>query len=107
MELGATVCLPNGAPRCEVCPVGPHCLARKNGTIDDLPVRKPKKAPPSGGYDRISALLRKPCGTAEAAGTACLAGLYEFPHLPGILSAEETIKPQKTGGSPRTIWKSS
>ena len=98
MELGATVCLPNGAPRCEVCPVAPHCLARKNGTIDDLPVRKPKK--PRRQEDMTVFLLS--CGSRVALrkrpDTGLLAGLYEFPHLPGILSAEETIKAAEDWG---------
>ena len=40
MELGATVCVPNGAPKCDICPVREHCLARKRGTADVLPVKK-------------------------------------------------------------------
>ena len=46
MELGATVCVPNGAPRCEICPWGDMCLARAHGTFDRLPVKskgKPRK----------------------------------------------------------------
>ena len=31
MELGATVCLPNGAPLCEHCPAGDFCAARLEG----------------------------------------------------------------------------
>ena len=34
MELGATLCLPNGAPKCELCPLRAYCLAyRKNQTM--------------------------------------------------------------------------
>lgn len=40
MELGETVCLPNGAPRCEECPLSPVCLARKENRAHELPVRK-------------------------------------------------------------------
>ncbi len=29
MELGATVCIPNGKPSCNICPVSSWCLARK------------------------------------------------------------------------------
>lgn len=31
MELGATVCVPNGAPLCEECPWSKMCLARAQG----------------------------------------------------------------------------
>ena len=40
IELGATVCLPNGAPRCEKCPLFDACAARKNGKETALPIRK-------------------------------------------------------------------
>ena len=44
MELGATVCVPNGPPKCELCPVRDLCLGRIRGTAETLPVKKPKKA---------------------------------------------------------------
>ncbi len=44
MDIGATVCLPNGEPVCEGCPWKSVCRARKEGRIMDLPRRqKPKK----------------------------------------------------------------
>ncbi len=44
MELGATVCLPNGAPRCEVCPAASFCAANLEGRTAEIPVKAPKKA---------------------------------------------------------------
>lgn len=44
MDLGATVCLPNGAPKCEICPARMMCEAYKNGLTEILPVRAKKKA---------------------------------------------------------------
>ena len=43
MELGATVCGPNTAPRCDDCPVSGLCLGRQRGTAETLPVKKAKK----------------------------------------------------------------
>lgn len=43
MELGATVCVPNGPPRCEECPAAPFCLGRIRGTALSLPVKSGKK----------------------------------------------------------------
>ncbi len=92
MELGATVCLPNGAPLCRECPMGGDCLARQRGTVDQLPVRKPKK--PRRQEDMTVFLLS--CGDKIALerrpDTGLLAGLYQFPHLPGHLSPEEIIE---------------
>ena len=44
MELGATVCLPNGAPLCDRCPAAGFCAALAQDKIDLLPVKAPKKA---------------------------------------------------------------
>ena len=44
MELGATVCLPNGAPKCEICPVRKYCEAYRKGATQTYPVKAEKKA---------------------------------------------------------------
>lgn len=43
MELGATVCIPNGKPLCEKCPVMHLCHAWKEGREQELPVKAGKK----------------------------------------------------------------
>lgn len=44
MELGAVVCVPNGMPRCEECPLKPFCEAKKQSLIPDyLFVKKRSK----------------------------------------------------------------
>ena len=43
MDLGELVCLPNGTPRCEECPLEGLCLAHKEG----LELQFPKKKAPS------------------------------------------------------------
>ncbi|MBQ9802499.1 MAG: A/G-specific adenine glycosylase [Clostridia bacterium] len=40
MELGATVCLPNGTPRCEACVLREACAAHAKGLETALPIRK-------------------------------------------------------------------
>ena len=44
MELGATVCLPNGKPLCGICPVAGECAALRENRIGELP-EKPEKRP--------------------------------------------------------------
>ena len=44
MELGALVCLPNGVPLCEQCPLAGLCQARAAGTGLELPHKAPPKA---------------------------------------------------------------
>ena len=44
MELGALVCLPNGAPLCGECPLAGLCAARAAGTAMELPRKAAPKA---------------------------------------------------------------
>ena len=98
MELGATVCVPNGAPLCGRCPMGDFCLARQRNTIDELPVRAAKK--PRKQQEMTVFLLT--CGDRVALRKrrqeGLLAGLYDFPHLPGTLSAGEIITAAENWG---------
>jgi A/G-specific adenine glycosylase len=45
MDLGAAICRPR-APRCETCPLGGLCVARREGRADELPRRAPKRPRP-------------------------------------------------------------
>jgi A/G-specific adenine glycosylase len=44
MELGATVCTPR-RPACDACPLRTRCRARALGLVDELPERRPRRAP--------------------------------------------------------------
>ena len=44
MELGAMVCVPNGAPHCPECPWYGFCEARLQDKIDTIPVKTRAKA---------------------------------------------------------------
>ncbi len=85
MDLGATVCLPNGAPKCEICPARTMCEAYKNGLTEILPVRAKKKA---RKIEERTVLLLFQNGKAalrKRADTGLLASLWEFPSVLGNL----------------------
>jgi A/G-specific adenine glycosylase len=42
MELGALVCIPNGAPKCDSCPLANRCVAYRSNLIDVIPPKKKK-----------------------------------------------------------------
>ena len=90
MELGATVCLPNGEPKCAECPCGEFCLGRENW--QSYPVKLPKKAKKQ--EDRTVFLLR--CGDTWAIekrpGKGLLTGLWQFPNVAGHLGPEEAVR---------------
>ena len=85
MELGATVCGPNTAPRCDDCPVSGLCLGRQRGTAETLPVKKTKK---ERRVEEKTVLLLKRDGKIalrKRPKTGLLAGLWEFPNVEGAL----------------------
>lgn len=44
IELGAIVCVPNGGPKCEQCPVKEYCIAHAENLTAEIPVKKKAKA---------------------------------------------------------------
>ncbi len=80
MELGATVCLPNGAPLCETCPAGALCRARREDSVAALPVKTPKK--PRRVEERTVYLLFRAGRVAlrRRGEKGLLAGLWEYPN---------------------------
>ena len=85
MDLGATVCLPNGAPKCEICPARMMCEAYKNGLTEVLPVRAKKK---SRRVEERTVLLLFQDGKIalrKRPDTGLLASLWEFPSVLGNL----------------------
>ena len=91
MELGATVCVPNGVPHCGECPLRESCQAYAEGTVSEYPVRKTKKPRRVEQYtvyvlqcgDRIAVRKRPDAGL--------LAGLWELPHLDGLMEAQAAL----------------
>lgn len=88
MELGATVCGPNQAPRCEECPCRDFCKAYAAGTADQLPVKSPRK----GKREEEKTVFILSCGDYYALqkrpDTGLLAGLWEFPNVSGKLDMD-------------------
>lgn len=92
MELGATVCLPNGAPNCICCPVHAFCKAGKNGSWENIPVKAAKK--PRRIEKRTVFVIRdsEHAAIRKRPNRGLLAGLYELPNQLGHLTQEEALK---------------
>lgn len=92
IEIGAMVCVPNGAPLCGECPFESICTARLEGLTGEIPVKTPKK--PRRIEEKTVLVLWHEGRVAirRREKTGLLASLYELPNLEGFLSAEETIK---------------
>ena len=93
MELGALVCLPNGAPDCERCPAAPLCAARREGTAGQLPVKGAKR--PRTVEERTVCLIfhgnRVALRRRPARGL--LAGLWELPSYPADAPEQWDLHP--------------
>ena len=93
MELGELVCLPNGLPLCDTCPLKEHCTAYKKGLTEQLPVRvkkmKRRRAEKSVFYitdaDGRIAIEKRP-------DTGLLSGMYQLPNVEGFHTEEELRK---------------
>ena len=92
MEIGACVCIPNGAPHCEECPLKNICKAHADGVESEYPKKASAKARTIEEKtilvirDAEKAVIRK------RADKGLLAGMYEFPSLQGYRTAEEVAK---------------
>lgn len=85
MDLGATVCLPNGAPLCQSCPARGFCEAYRQGLAEILPVRGAKKA--RRAEERTVFLIKRgdTLAVRTRPDTGLLAKLTEFPNVLGSL----------------------
>ena len=88
MELGETVCVPNGLPRCGSCPVRRLCMAHLAGEELSYPVKAAKKE--RRVEERTVLLLdcRGRYAIRKRPDSGLLAGLWEFPNREGNLSPE-------------------
>ena len=106
MELGATVCLPNGVPLCESCPLRELCRAHLAGTETKYPVKAAKK--PRRVEERTVFILR--CGEKLAVckrpASGLLAGLWQLPDVPGTLDLKDALSQAEAWGiKPRNVEK--
>ena len=107
MELGAMVCVPNGAPQCGACPLQDLCRANAHGTWDAYPVKEAKRA----RREEEKTVFYLTCADALAVrkrpGTGLLAGLWELPNVAGKLDAAAALSyVEKTGCKPAELLKS-
>ena len=107
MELGATVCLPNGAPLCDRCPVRDRCAALAQDRVDQLPVKAPKKARRVEERTVWLIFRRGRAALRRRPEKGLLAGLWEFPNeLGDTMPAEWGIRAASDsfGGTARHIF---
>lgn len=89
MELGEVVCIPNGEPKCDECPLSSVCRAHLTGQTQRYPVRsakKKRKITPLTVFvlscgDKLALHRREKSGL--------LAGMWEFPNAEGFMTPKQ------------------
>ena len=89
IEIGAMVCVPNGPPKCGECPLESLCLARREGILAEIPV---KKRPPRRKVEERTVCLieyQDQIGIRRRPDSGLLAALYELPNQLGYLPPDQ------------------
>lgn len=89
IEIGAIVCVPNGEPKCMVCPFESLCLAHRRNLTGEIPVKTPKKQ--RRIEERTVCILEdkdQRIAIGKRPDQGLLAGLYELPNADGQLEPE-------------------
>lgn len=98
MDLGATVCLPNGEPLCHKCPLQSVCRSFAQGNPLDYPVKPAKKQRKSEKKTIIVFEYQGRYLIQKRPPKGLLAGLWEFPSQEGNLSVAQLLQQLRQWG---------
>lgn len=98
IELGAIVCVPNGEPKCQECPITEECLARQQNITDRIPVKAKAKERRIEQKTILVFRDNHELAIAKRPKKGLLAGLYELPNLEGHLTMDEVTAYSKEIG---------
>lgn len=89
MDLGASICVPKGEPKCERCPLMPSCRAYAAGDMTDYPRRKPKRKKRIEHYTVLIISNGEHVLLAQRPEGGVLAKLWGLPMLESHLTPEK------------------
>lgn len=92
MDLGAMICIPNGQPKCNQCPWEELCVARREGLIERVPYKPPKKQRTVEKKTVLVIRLKGGVLLHKRPGKGLLAGLYELPSMEGHCKKKEALE---------------
>ena len=98
IELGAIVCVPNGAPRCGECPLTAFCQAHQEGVETELPKKTPPKSRRIQDKTVLVLVSDNQAALRKRPAKGLLAGLYELPNLEGHLKPDQVLDYVKEAG---------
>ncbi len=91
IELGAIVCVPNGAPKCGECPLSHICKAHQNGNELEFPVKSKAKERRIEKKTVFVFQDGEHIAIKKRPARGLLASLYEFPNVEGHLMEDEAL----------------
>lgn len=89
MDLGATICLPNGMPLCESCPWQHFCEAHRIGREKEIPIKEEKRMRKLEKKTMLRIVVDGKVLIRQRPAEGLLANLYELPNEPGWLTESE------------------
>lgn len=92
MELGAVVCVPQGAPRCGECPLKAMCGAFCSGTQAQYPVRKKKADRKIEEKTVLLLRCRDKFAIRKRGKEGVLSGMWELPNLNGKQTRQQLLQ---------------
>ena len=106
MELGEVICIPNGMPKCDVCPLRDGCQSYKNSNYYFFPVKDEKKLKEEVEMTVIIPIWEGKTLVRKRREVGLLHNLYEFPNVVGNKCVEEVRAISEEFGKVANIKKS-
>lgn len=89
MELGETICVPSGIPKCNECPIKTFCRSYKNATYLELPVRQEKKDKKLENYTVFLFVLDDMIAIEKRQNKGLLHNMWQFPNIENSLNLSQ------------------
>lgn len=89
MDFGNDICIANGVPHCERCPLQSFCKAFENNTVMELPNRERNKSKKEEQHTIIILRYNNEIYLEKRPNEGLLAGLYEFINLLGEIDEDK------------------
>lgn len=89
IELGALICIPNGSPKCGLCPVKDLCLSNKLNLQDRIPFKSKAKQRIIQEKTVFILQFEDKFAVRKREDQNLLAGLFEIPNVEGFYSPDE------------------
>ena len=89
IELGALICLPNGTPKCFLCPLKKCCMSYKNKVQEQYPFKKEKKKRTILLKTILIYTYKEKYAILKRDKKGLLASMYEFPNIDEELNLKE------------------